>query len=124
MLQSREQSEAEEVNLDSLLQSSEVDKEFVCLINSASPSSEPILRLIHTLVLDSGGQPQFQELMSVFLNGASEFIYVFKVNESLDTQSMIRYFDKEGILVFEICTSQINVETLKAVYTQHECLDH
>ena len=101
------------MSLDSLLQSSEVDDEFVSLINSAPPSSEPILRLIQTLVLDSGGQPQFHELMPVFLNGASEFVYVFKVNESLDTRSVIRYFDKEGILVFEFTASQTNEETLK-----------
>ena len=107
----REQSEAE-VSLDSLLQSSEVDEEFVSLINSAPPSPEPILRLIQTLVLDSGGQPQFHELMSVFLNGATEFVYVFKVNESLDKKSVIRYF-KEDTLVYEFTASQTNEETLK-----------
>ena len=108
----REQSEAE-VSLDSLLQSSEVDEEFVSLINSAPPSSKPILRLNQMLVLDSGGQPQFHELMSVFLNGASEFVYVFKANESLDARSMIRYFDEESTLVFEFPASQTNEETLK-----------
>ena len=108
----REQTEAE-VSLDSLLQLSEVDEEFVSLINTAPPSSEPILRLIQTLVLDSGGQPQFHELMPVFLNGASEFVYVFNVNESLDARSMVRYFDKEGTLVFEFPASQTNEETLK-----------
>ena len=107
----REQSEAE-VSLDSLLQSSEVDEEFVSLINSAPPSREPILRLIQTLVLDSGGQPQFHEMMSVFLNGATEFVYVFKVNESLDAKSVIRYF-KEDTLVYEFTASQTNEETLK-----------
>ena len=107
-----EQYEAE-VSLDSLLQSSEVDEEFVSLINSAPPSPEPILRLIQTLVLDSGGQPQFHELMSVFLNGATEFVYVFKVNESLEAPSMIRYFDEESTLVFEFPASQTNEETLK-----------
>ena len=108
----REQSEAE-VSLDSLLQSSAVDEEFVSLINSAPPSPEPILRLIQTLVLDSGGQPQFHELMSVFLNGATEFVYVFKANESLDKKAVIRYFDKEGTLVYKFTASQTNEETLK-----------
>ena len=108
----REQSK-EGVSLDSLLQSSEVDEEFVSLINSAPPSSKPILRLFQTLVLDSGGQPQFHELMPVFLNGASEFVYVFKAHESLDARSMVRYFDKEGTLVFEFPASQTNEETLK-----------
>ena len=109
----KEQSEAEEVSLDSLLQLSEVDEEFVSLINTAPPSSKPILRMIQTLVLDSGGQPQFHELMPVFLNGASEFVYVFNVSESLDAQSMVRYHDEKGTLVFEFPASQTNEETLK-----------
>ena len=108
----RVQPEAE-VTLDSLLQLSEVDEEFVSLINTAPPSSKPILRLIQTFVLDSGGQPQFHELMPIFLNGASEFIYVFKAHESLGTRSMIRYFDKEGTLVLEFPASQNNEETLR-----------
>ena len=109
----REQSEAEGVTLDSLLESNEVDEEFVSLINTSLPSSKPILRLIQTLVLDSGGQPQFHELMPVFLNGASEFVYVFKVNEPLDARSVIRYFDEEGVFVFEYPAFQTNEETLK-----------
>ena len=105
------QSEAEG-SLDYVLQSTDVDKEFVSLINSSPLSSEPILRLRQILVLDSGGQPHFHELIPVFLNGASDFVYVFKVHESLDIRSMIRYF-KEGKLVFQFQASQSNEETLK-----------
>ena len=105
------QSEAEG-SLDSVLQSTDMDEEFISLINTSPPSSEPILRLRQILVLDSGGQPHFHELIPVFLNGASDFIYVFKVHESLDIRSMIRYF-KEGKLVFQFRASQTNEETLK-----------
>ena len=105
------QSEAEG-SLDSVLQSTDVDEEFVSLINTSPPSSQPILRLRQILVLDSGGQPHFHELIPVFLNGASDFVHVFKVHESLDMRSMIRYF-KEGKLVFQFLASQTNEETLK-----------
>ena len=101
-----------EGSLDSVLQSTDMDEEFVSLINTSPPSSEPILRLRQILVLDSGGQPHFHELIPVFLNGASDFVYVFKVHESLDIRSMIRYF-KEGKLVFQFQASQTNEETLK-----------
>ena len=101
-----------EVSLDSLLKSTEVDEEFVSLINTSPPSSEPILRLRQTLVLDSGGQPQFHELMPVFLYGASDFVYVFKVHESLDIRTVIRYYHK-GKLVYEFVASQTNEDTLK-----------
>ena len=109
---SREQPEAE-VSLDSLLLSTDVDEEFVSLINSSPPSSVPILRVRQILVLDSGGQPQFHEMMPLFLNGASKFVYVFKVHESLDKRTMVRYFDGCGELVYEFPASQTNEDTLK-----------
>ena len=103
-----------ESNLDALLQSSDVEEEFVSLINSSPPSFEPILRQKWTYVIDSGGQPQFQEVMPVFLNGASDFVYVFKAHESLNDRPMIAYFDDTGKLVCEPHPSfQTNEETLK-----------
>ena len=89
-----------EGKLDSLLQSSTVDERFVSLINKAPPSLLPILRLRQFLVLDSGGQLELLEMMPVFLRGASKFVYVLKLNESLDERAMIRYF-KDGKLVWE-----------------------
>ena len=109
---SREQPEAE-VSLDSLLLSTDVEEGFVSLINSSPPSSVPILRVRQILVLDSGGQPQFHEMMPVFLNSASKFVYVFKVHESLDKRTMVRYFDGCGELVYEFPASQTNEDTLK-----------
>ena len=109
----RVQSEAEG-RLESLLQSSEVEEEFVSLINSSPPSSEPILHQKWTYVIDSGGQPQFHEVMPVFLNGASDFVFVFKVHESLDKRPMIAYFDDSGKLVCKPHPSfQTNKEILK-----------
>ena len=101
-----------EVSLDSLLQSSEVEEEFVSLINSSPPSSKPILQLRQMLVLDSGGQPQFHELMSIFLNGASDFVYVFRIHDRLNERSMVRYFVSDELL-YEFPASQTNEETLK-----------
>ena len=101
-----------EVSLDSLLQSSEVEEEFVSLINSSPPSSKPILQLRQMLVLDSGGQPHLHELMPIFLNGASEFVYVFRIHDRLNERSMIRYFVSDELL-YEFPALQTNEETLK-----------
>ena len=101
-----------EVSLDSLLQSSEVEEEFVSLINSSPPSSKPILQLRQMLVLDSGGQPHLHELMPIFLNGASEFVYVFRIHDRLNERSMIRYFVRDELL-YEFPACQTNEETLK-----------
>ena len=107
----REQQEAEG-RLDSLLQSSTVDEGFVSLINKAPPSLLPILRLRQFLVLDSGGQFELLEMMPVFLRGASKFVYVLKLNESLDERAMIRYF-KDGKLVWEYEAYMTNEASLR-----------
>ena len=107
----REQQE-EEGKLDYLLLSSAVDEGVVHLINSAPPSLLPILRLRQFLVLDSGGQPELLEMMPVFLRGASKFVYVLKLHETLDERAMIRYF-KDGQLVWEYPAYLTNEGTLR-----------
>ena len=107
----REEGEAEG-ELDSLLQSTAVEEGFVHAINNAPPSLEPILRLRQFLMLDSGGQPELLEMMPVFLRGASKFVYVLKLHESLDKRAMIRYF-KDGKLVWEYPAYLTNEGTLR-----------
>ena len=107
----REQQEAQG-RLDSLLHSSTVDEGLVSLINKASPSLLPILQLRQFLVLDSGGQLELLEMMPIFLKGASKFIYVLKLNESLDERAMIRYF-KDGKLVWEYEAYMTNEASLR-----------
>ena len=98
--------------LDSLLSASQVDEEFLSLVNSAPSFLKPILRMRQILILDSGGQPEFLEMLSVFLNGASKFTYVFKAHESLDMRAMIQYF-KDNELVGEYEASLTNEEIMK-----------
>ena len=107
----REEGEVEG-ELDSLLQSTAVEEGFVHAINNAPPSLEPILRLRQFLLLDSGGQPELLEMMPVFLRGASKFVYVLKLNESLDERATIRYF-KDGKLVWEYPAYLTNEGTLR-----------
>ena len=99
-------------DLASLLQSTEVDEGFVSLINSAPPSTEPILRVKQVMISDSGGQLALLEMLPVFLNGASKFVYVFKAHESLDKRAMIQYF-KDGKLVWEYEAPQTNEAYIK-----------
>ena len=104
--------EGEKGSLDSVLKSSEVDEEYVSLINNAPPSRDPIMRVRQILMLDSGGQPPFHESLPVFLKGASKFMYIFKVHESLKDRSLIQYF-KDGKLVGQFPASLTNEDTLK-----------
>ena len=102
----------EGVSLDSILKSTEVDEGFVSSINSGRTFLEAILRLRQLLIVDSGGQPEFLEMMPVFLNGASKFVYVMKAHESLEKRAMVQYF-KDNKLVWEFPASHTNEDTLK-----------
>ena len=47
-------------------------------------------------LVDSGGQPQFHELLTAFFRNALIGIYVHKLSERLDDHPHVRYFDKKG----------------------------
>ena len=45
-------------------------------------------------VSDCGGQPQYHEVLPIFLRGTSLYLYVFKLNEELGARPMIKYHVK------------------------------
>ena len=47
-------------------------------------------------LIDSGGQPQFHEVLPVFLRRMSLYIFVFKLSEELATKPMVEYFGEDG----------------------------
>ena len=47
-------------------------------------------------LVDSGGQPQFQELLTAFFQNAVIGIFVHKLSERLDNHPHVQYFDKKG----------------------------
>jgi len=47
-------------------------------------------------LVDSGGQPQFHELLTAFVRNALVGIFVHKLSERLGDHPHIEYFDKEG----------------------------
>ena len=81
-----------EVTLESLLQSSEVDDEFISLINIPSEDLETILEEVCVYVTDSGGQPEFVEAMTVFLGETSACILVIDLSQALDEHPKIGYY--------------------------------
>ena len=73
-----------------------------------SPSSEQLVRLVERSsgskkffeiqwinFIDSGGQPQFHELLPAFIQNTTVTMIVLKLSERLDQQPMIEYY-KEG----------------------------
>ena len=91
---------------------SDVEEEYVSLINTSTPSSEPIHKQDWVYLIDSGGQQEFHEVLPIFLNGASDFIYVFRLNDPLDRQPKNSYCDSSGEPVCEPHPSPLTNEDI------------
>ena len=87
-------SAGQEVTLESLLQSSELDEEFISLLNIPDDTPETVLTERWVYLVDSGGQPEFTEAMTVFLGRTSACIYVLDLSQSLDHHPLIAYYRK------------------------------
>ena len=102
-----------EGTLESLLQLSEVDDEFISLINIPSDSSETILTERVVYIVDSGGQPEFVEAMAVFLGETSACILVIDLSQSLDHHALIGYYRKGKAVSKPYRCIRTNEENLK-----------
>ena len=81
-----------EVTLESLLQSSEEDQEYIFHMNIPSDSPEMIHDETVVYMVDSGGQPEFMEAMAVFLGETSACVLVMDLSQSLDEHPLIGYW--------------------------------
>ena len=106
-------STAPEVTIESLLQSLEVDDEFISLINVPSDSLETILEERVVYVTDSGGQPEFLEAMTVFLGETSACILVIDLSQSLDEHTLIGYYRRSKPVSKPYRCIRSNEENLK-----------
>ena len=102
-----------EGTLESLLQSSEVDDEFISLINIPGDTSETILTERVVYIVDSGGQPEFVEAMAVFLGETSACILVIDLSQSLDHHALIGYYRKGKAVSKPYRCIRTNEENLK-----------
>ena len=90
---------------------------------SMSDKDLPTFRKIN--LIDSGGQPQFHEVLPIFLRRTSLYIFVFKLSEDLATKPMVEYFGEDGKRVgFPYQSVHSNEQLLKhclrALHT-HRC---
>ena len=82
----------------SMLESITTDKQLVALIEQ-SASSKAIASYRMFQITDSGGQPQFHEMLPIFLRGVSYYVFVFKLSDELDSHPTVELYDEEGKLV-------------------------
>ena len=111
---------APEVTVESLLESSEVEEEFISLINIPSHSLETVFTETCVYIVDSGGQPEFVDAMTAFLWKTSACILVINLSQPLDHHPKIGYY-RRGRAVFKPYRStRTNEESLKlSMRTMH-----
>ena len=90
-----------------------VEQKLLKLIDKASASGK-IPRFEWVYFVDSGGQPQFHEILPVFLKGASICIYVQKLSERLDEHPLVEYYDDNGLVG----------KSYRAMYTNEQIFQH
>ena len=73
--------------------------DMVSLVQQCSMSGEAITSYRKILLIDSGGQPQFHEILPVFLRRMSLYVFVFKLSDELDSKPLVEYYDPSGQLL-------------------------
>ena len=63
------------------------------LIDKCPETEEPLTFIHKLLVSDCGGQPQFHEILPIFLRRMSLIVFVFKLSESFSSRPMIEYYE-------------------------------
>ena len=64
------------------------------LIDECPETEEPLSYIHKLLVSDCGGQPQFHEVLPIFLRRMSLIIFIFKLSENLSSRPMIEYYEE------------------------------
>ena len=76
------------------------------------PQEDPVFKLQLILFLDSGGQPQFHEVMGAFSHNVSLALIYLKLNERLDALCTSGFTDEEGRWFRERCPSLLTNEQM------------
>ena len=97
--------------VDDILESISTDRELVKLMGQLSTTVDPLafFRLIQ--MIDAGGQPQFHEILPVFLRNLSFYVFVFRLCDDLATHPVVEFY-VDGKPVGSSFTSAQSIEQL------------
>jgi GTPase SAR1 family protein len=99
-------------DIDQLFETESV-KQLLDMISQSKGSVE-LLRREWLYIIDSGGQPQFHELLPTFVRHVSAVAFFVKLNETLATRPMIEYYSKGGVSACEpYQSSQTNLQIIQ-----------
>ena len=88
-------STSDKASLKSLLEAAVTEEELVRLIEQTT-SSDMLHEITWVQFVDSGGQPQFLEVLPIFLRRTSVWVYVLKLSERLDEYPTVEFYDVNG----------------------------
>ena len=94
-----------------LPQISTTQKELARLIEKC-PAAQKLFELQLLYLVDSGGQPQFHEVLPAFIHNTALIILVLKLSEPLNAYSEPEFCDEKGITYKAKCTSLLNNEEI------------
>ena len=77
---------------DSILEEAAKKDDFLELVHSSHPPPEPILEQRWLYIIDSGGQPEFHNMLSVFVQKTNVCIFVFRIYEELDDYPPVAFY--------------------------------
>ena len=97
--------------VDDILESISTDRELVKLMGQLSTTVDPLafFRLIQ--MIDAGGQPQFHEILPVFLHNLSFYVFVFRLCDDLAKHPVVEFY-VDGKPVGSSFTSAQSIEQL------------
>ena len=97
--------------VDDILESISTDRELVKLMGQLSTTVDPLafFRLIQ--MIDAGGQPQFHEILPVFLRNLSFYVFVFRLCDDLAKHPVVEFY-VDGKPVGSTFTSAQSIEQL------------
>ena len=97
------------------------------LIDECPETEEPLSYIHKVLISDCGGQPQFHEVLPIFLRKMSMIVFVFKLSEDLSTRPMIEYYEKGKALgtpyESDLTTEQLIQQGLQSLHTHRSNKD-
>ena len=107
-------STTQKVTVESLLQScDDVDHELISLINIPSDTLETLITERCVYIVDSGGQPEFVDAMTVFLGQTSACILVIDLSQPLDYHPMVGYYRRGKAVSKPYPSIRTNEDNLK-----------
>ena len=110
---------------DRMAAPSTTEEEFVTLLDKLTgTSAEPLTEVDVVYITDSGGQPQFHEVLPVFLGDASVCIFVTKLSECFDAQPQVEYYHNDRPICKPQLAAQTNQQILKhcvRTMRSHKC---